>query len=212
MSKAVFFASIVIMACAPIAVAHPFHLCVGQMKWNNDSKSWEVSLRLHPQDLESAMTTEIYGNSAGKKVTTEDTDFPTMVTKFLNRHFFLRRTPIAMKSDELAAILRGEANSEIVGNGMPEEQRELRSQLTWVGMEQERGWLWLHFEMSQPQCDVQLQKFWLTHSVLLESVEKQENTIAIDPTISPKYSLQFQQGTPIKEFASVKANALNPLQ
>jgi len=35
--------------------AHPFHVCVGQMTWNAEAKHWEVSLRLHPQDLERSM-------------------------------------------------------------------------------------------------------------------------------------------------------------
>ena len=181
--------------------AHPFHLCVGQMKWNVDSKIWEVSLRLHPQDLETALTAERNKLSTGRntekasqRVSVDDADFSDLATKYLDSHFFVRATPLAMNDEEFNAILRSQIKSG-TENG---------STLKWIGMEQERGWLWIHFELTQPSVQPEHQKLWLVHRILLDSVERQENTIAIDPTITEKYSLQFRSGREFQELKSKK--------
>lgn len=205
----VFCASVIL--CGTIACAHPFHLCVGQMKWNTESKVWEVSLRLHPQDLELAMTNEMFAGDVTKKVSTEDSEFPAQVTEYLGRHFFLRKTPKAMNEVELDAILRAELKTELSLQSQPKKggsaenessgkPKPERSAVQWVGMEQEKGWLWLHIEVSPPTFEPSREKLWLVHRLLLESVGRQENTISVDPTDSKKFSLQFQQGASFREF------------
>jgi hypothetical protein len=184
--------------------AHPFHLCVGQMQWNGASKAWEVSLRLHPQDLENAMSVSKDSNQPSQRVSIDDDGFSDLAIAYINKEFFLRKTPKAMDSKELDAILRSEsketADSAANADTAKSNQSELRSTSRWVGMEQERGWLWLHFEMTEPEYDERVEKLWLVHRVLLEQVEKQENTIAILPLGSPKFSLQFQPGNTFREF------------
>ena len=186
-----------VVFCLPLSSlvhAHPFHLCVGQMKWNADSKLWEVSLRLHPQDLETAISKERYADQAGKKISIDDEDFPEVALEYLNRHFFLRSSPLAMNKEEFKAILRSQAARK-VGEEIPKEQ----SSLKWVGKEAERGWLWIHLELTPPTIEHERQKLWFVHRLLIDSVERQENTIVIDPTASKKYSLQFRSGEEFQE-------------
>lgn len=178
------------------AIAHPFHLCVGQMKWNADSNLWEVSLRLHPQDLEAAINREQIQDGRANKIGIDDDGFSEMAIKYLAVHFFLRRTPQAMNKEEFKALVG--SNSKL-----PENADSETSKLKWIGKEQERGWLWIHLEMTPPKLDVERQKLWFVHNLLIASVERQENTIAIDPLASKKYSLQFRTGL---EFQEMKRN------
>ena len=174
--------------------AHPFHLCVGQMKWNVESKVWEVSLRLHPQDLELAISKERFRDQPGKKISIDDEDFQEAAIEYLNRHFFLRSSPLAMNKEEFKAILHSQTK-EKEREDSPVDQ----STLKWVGKESEKGWLWIHFELTQPTVDLERQKIWFVHRLLVQSVERQENTIAIDPTVSKKFSLQFRLGEEFQE-------------
>lgn len=169
--------------------AHPFHLCVGQMKWNLQSNSWEVSLRLHPQDLERALSAERSQEKPNERVSVDDDGFSDLATKYLGTRFFVRRTPHAVNAEEFKAILQSETKTA----------PELVSSIKWVGMEQERGWLWIHLELTQPSVQPELHKLWFVHRILLDTVERQENTIAIDPTRTEKYSLQFRSGLEFQE-------------
>lgn len=174
---------------APTLYAHPFHLCVGQMKWNSQSNSWEVSLRLHPQDLEKALSAERSKDKPNERVSVDDDGFSDLATKYLGSRFFVRRTPHAMNAEEFSAILQSETKPD----------PELVSSIQWVGMEQERGWLWIHLELTQPSVQPEQHKLWFVHRILLDAVERQENTIAIDPTRTEKYSLQFRSGLEFQE-------------
>jgi len=164
------------------------------MKWNAESKVWEVSLRLHPQDLETAISKERFVNQPGKKISIDDEDFPEVAMEYLNRHFFLRISPLALNQEEFKAILRSQSARK-AGEESPREQ----STLKWVGKEAERGWLWIHLELNQPTIEPERQKIWFVHRLLIDSVERQENTIAIDPTASKKFSLQFRIGEEFQE-------------
>jgi hypothetical protein len=188
-------------------LAHPFHLCVGQMKWNAKTSVWEVSLRLHPQDLEAAMSRELYGDQAGRKVSTEETGFALLAIKYLDRHFFFRRTPAAMNLDEIRAILRSEAavgSAESQSKLQSAEPASERSSLKWVGSEQERGWLWIHLEMKQPSIEKDMHRLWFVHRLLLDHVDRQENTISMDPVNTPKLSFQFKKDEEIRELPYFK--------
>ena len=185
------------------AFAHPFHLCVGQMKWNQKAGAWEVSLRLHPQDLEAAMTSDLFRNDPSKKVSAEDRNFPELAQKYLSQCFFIRRTPLAMSLEETMAALTDERSSDSKSNQAGEIPAD-RSTLKWVGTEQEKGWLWIHFEMKPPETKKGEHKLWLVHRVLLEHVVRQENTVSIDPAVSSKFALQFKKGEDVREMTSPK--------
>jgi len=186
----------IINLSASMLYAHPFHLCVGQMKWNLDSRVWEVSLRLHPQDLETAMSENLFKQEPSKRVSIDDDGFPDLATKYLGSDFFLRRTSLEMRNEEFKAWLR--STSKPTSNEVLEP---VESTLKWIGMERERGWLWIHFEMTQPSVEVETEKLWFVHRLLLATVARQENTIAIDPTEVKKFSLQFRSG---EEFHEMK--------
>lgn len=184
---------------ASMCCAHPFHLCVGQMKWNLDAKVWEVSLRLHPQDLETAMSEDLFKEEPLKRVSIDDDGFPDLATKYLCSNFFVRRSPLAMNNEEFKAGLRSKSKPTLT-----EEVDQVESTLKWIGMERERGWLWIHVEMTQPSVQVERQKLWLVHRLLLDTVARQENTIAIDPTATKKFSLQFRSGEEFQEMKPKK--------
>ena len=186
-----------------IASAHPFHLCVGQMKWNQKAGAWEVSLRLHPQDLEAAMTADLFRDNSSKKVSAEDPNFPELAQKYLSQCFFIRRTPFAMSLEETMAILSVERSPDLATDKSNEILAE-RSTLKWVGTEQEKGWLWIHLEMKPPETKKGEHKLWLVHRVLLEHVVRQENTVSIDPAVSPKFALQFKKGEDVRELTRPK--------
>ncbi len=182
--------------------AHPFHLCVGQMKWNADAKVWEVSLRLHPQDLEKAMSAELQIGEHAQPVSIDDAGFSDLATRYLSSHFYVRSSSLAMNSQEFAAILRSRAHawtttaSDPTTKGASDQDN---SSLKWIGMEQERGWLWIHLELTQPSFQTERKKLWIVNRILINAVERQENTVAIDPVSTRKFSLQFRSGEEFQE-------------
>ncbi|MCE3017555.1 MAG: hypothetical protein LW870_16975 [Pirellula sp.] len=180
--------------CPPRVFAHPFHVCVGQMTWNAESKHWEVSLRLHPQDLERSMkawrTSSLPPNStpaeieaALKGCSLEEREFEELVVSYLDSQFFLRRAPMAMQKDELEKVL----------NSTTREAKDF-SKLKWVGREQEKGWLWIHLEMQPPEADLSVYRVWLCHQLFMEAVSRQENSVVVQPTKQIKYSLEYKKG------------------
>ena len=183
-----------VVSLAKASASHPFHVCIGQMQWNAAEGFWEVSLRMQPQDLEKAMSSEF-----GEVISVEDKDFQERAVAYLNTQFLIWRRPesetLARVTDALTevALPRGLRTDESDA-AWPED----RSRLKWVGMEQEKGWIWLHFEMLPPK-DAVASSNWLVHRVFLETVERQENSVSILPTRATRYSLQFKKGTPAQQ-------------
>lgn len=190
-----------------VAYVHPFHLCVGQMTWNTESERWEVSLRLHPQDLELAMNREasLATPSLGQKFSVEDSDFPANATLYINQHLFLRRTAFITTLNELTAILQSEANEVSKADATEKSHPDVnRSQLKWIGMEQEKGWLWIHMEMESPVWNAEKEKLWMINELLLDHVPRQENTMAVDPVLQAKFSMQFKKDQRIRELSRTR--------
>ncbi|MBM3964500.1 MAG: hypothetical protein FJ308_05450 [Planctomycetes bacterium] len=188
------------MAYAP----HPFHVCIGQMEWNGSDR-WEIALRVHPQDLEKELSKVV-----GKSISIEDDTFPGLVTDFLNGQFFIVRFSIDLSHqeiDERISEISKEAHSEAdtvtkadVAEGKT-LQDPTRSHLKWVGMESERGWIWIYLELFPPRSEsVTESRDWLVHQLFLETVERQENSVVVYPqprtNSARKYSLQFKKGQP----------------
>jgi hypothetical protein len=73
-----------------------------------------------------------------------------------------------------------------------------RSTLQWVGMESERGWLWIHLELTPPVARGPESKMYLAHRIFLDRIEMQENTVAILHAPGSRSSLQFKKGESIK--------------
>ncbi len=167
--------------------AHPFHVCVAQMEWNEENRLWEVSIRLHPQDLERVLS-----QSRGKPTSMEDPDFSKHVIPFLSKQFAIVDAP---RSQTLADVIAA----------MDSEESPSRSELRWVGMESERGWLWIHMEMIPLKDDAITATpengSWLVHRIFLDTIDRQENSVRIIRG-ADRYSLQFQRG---KEAQAMKA-------
>jgi hypothetical protein len=193
-----------------VTAAHPFHVCIGQMQWNPAESHWEVSLRLHPQDLERAMSA-----AAGKPISMEDEDFSETALAYLNQQFFICRRPDGSDLKGLVEALDAGASGKQVAESVPIAAQgtartnlgasdrpiagaiadDERSTLKWVGMENERGWLWVYLELVPPTLESGTQA-WLVHRVLLDTVERQENSVSILIERSNRYALQFKKGTP----------------
>jgi hypothetical protein len=197
-----------------VTASHPFHVCIGQMQWNSAESYWEVSLRLHPQDLERAMST-----AAGKPISMEDEDFSETALAYLNQQFFICRRPVGSDVKGLVEALDADASLDRVAASVPSSAdgtarskdgaqdgsktrsiagaiaADERSTLKWVGMENERGWLWVYLELVPPAIESGTQA-WLVHRVLLDTVERQENSVSILIERTNRYALQFKKGTP----------------
>lgn len=182
--------------------SHPFHVCIGQMEWN-DSDRWEVALRVHPQDLEKELS-----KAVGKSISVEDEQFPQLVTDFLNDQFFVLRVPVDLGQQEIhqrnseisKGTLRGAESTTLTETADENHHKDqTRSNLKWIGMESERGWVWIYLEMYPPRLErTNGLRDWLVHQLFLDTVERQENSVVIYPqprtTSSKKYSLQFKKG------------------
>ncbi len=135
------------MAASP-AFAHPFHLCSGEMEFNTKTGRWEVAIKLHPSDLETAIR-----KKAGKKVDVTIKEGSPELLDYLTKHFALSIAEPAEKAD-----------------------KNEQGKIEFVGAEMERGWLWLYFEIPAPEGKGAVS---LTHTILLDEVEKQSNTILV---------------------------------
>lgn len=185
--------SLALAWAAPATTAsamHPFHVCIGQMQWNPSEQHWEVSLRMHPLDLEQALQA-----IHGKAVSQEQQDFQELATDFLSHQFFLIPLP--------KSINPADANERIKQIPLTRPSKEPAinsnlSQLQWIGMENERGWLWIHFELIPPTSVEPNEQLHLAHRIFLDRIEKQENSVAILFSRTDRSSLQFKKGQAVR--------------
>ena len=172
------------------------------MRHNAQSGTWEVSLRMHPRDLELALS-DLHKES----VTRESENFPKAAVDFLENQFFLVSLSETLSTKEIAEQVSGLApmrslerksppRSDTEGN--PSLPMGNRSTLQWVGMESERGWLWIHLELTPPVAGAVESKMYLAHRIFLDRIEMQENTVALLHAPGSRSSLQFKKGEPIK--------------
>jgi hypothetical protein len=196
------------MALVSCANAHPFHICVGQMRWNEEEKYWELSLRLHPQDLEQSMQRWRLSQSrdelqkgrpveallAGCRV--EDPDFEIHAIAFLNQHFFLYHQEADKKPVRIEEVM-----------GTSSNEPHAKSKLVWVGKEYEKAWVWLHMELHPPQQPSSDSRLYLCHNVLLGEIPEQENSVLVEQQGRQRFSLQFK-GNEVAKPLEPEANAL----
>jgi hypothetical protein len=182
--------------------SHPFHVCIGQMRHNAQSGTWEVSLRMHPRDLELALS-DLHQES----VTRESENFSKAALDFLENQFFLISLSDTLSTKEIAEQISGlEPMRSLERKSTPSSHTEgnpslpmgKRSTLQWVGMESERGWLWIHLELTPPAASGAGSKMYLAHRIFLDRIEMQENTVAILHAPGSRGSLQFKKGESIK--------------
>lgn len=186
-----------VLASSEVIANHPFHVCVGQMQYNAQTSRWEVSLRVHPRDLELALT-DVHRRSVSR----EDKDFPEQALDYLENQFLLMHYPdsqdmkvIQSRVSELAPARSLEDKDKAIAS---------RSRLEWIGMESERGWLWIHLELIPPQSDSSKGRLYLVHRIFLDRIEAQENSVAILYTRRDRSSLQFKKGQSVKPFSQTE--------
>ena len=186
-------AVLILMALASVVSAHPFHVCVGQMRWNEEEKYWELSLRLHPQDLEQSMQRWRISQSrdelekgrpveallAGCRV--EDPDFESHAIEFLNQNFFLYHREAGEKLNHSEGSLEASSN-----------EANSKSKLVWVGKEYEKAWVWLHMELHPPKQPASDSRLYLCHKVFLGEIAEQENSVFVEQSGRQRFSLQFK--------------------
>ena len=163
---------------------------------------------MHPQDLEKALASELQKVKSGKRVSIEDDDFPEVVTKYLNANFYVHRSAATMKRDEFKAILDSLKEEswpkKLATPGKAKDENAPKSTLVWIGKEQEFGWLWMHLELTAPKVESDNEKLWMVNRILFDSVERQENTVAVDSVSNKKFKLQFRIDEEFQELKPAK--------
>ena len=177
---ALFFATI------PCPANHPFHICVGEMDWDEEKECWEVALRLHAEDLRRAMA-----GINERDVELKPGDLPPELGKLLEAHFFVAESLADQKPDQ------GSSESSVEEDALAQQpqgdaasnrpQGTKVSRLELVGTESSRGWFWVYFRLHEskpefpegtPDAKAKPVRF-LHHTILLDQVEDQSNTLLV---------------------------------
>jgi hypothetical protein len=141
-------------------LAHQFHTSVAELDWNADSGRWEVSVRIHASDLELALDRQF-----GRKLNIESSGATEWIQKYVQSRFQIVSQDavekLALPVDRTSKSANETANT---------------SQIDWVGQEVEGGWMWLYFELAQPDSK---QPLALVSQLLTEINEDQNNIVSI---------------------------------
>jgi hypothetical protein len=185
-------------ATSPSPANHPFHICVGEMDWDEERGCWEIALRLHAEDIQREMA-----KIDGKEVELQPGERPPALEKLLEAHFFITQSLVDQKPDQrsLEPETKGlDASKQAEGTaGNIRLQGTKVSRLELVGTESSRGWFWVYFRLHESKQEipegsssakVDLVRF-LHHTILLDQVEGQSNTLLVR-TGKQRKSLTFQ--------------------
>ena len=145
------FVAVSIFTAIP-ANAHPFHACLAEMKWSEKNSSYQVALKVDPNDLEEAVAFHSKNNkfkldeteAAGKAI------FAYLKTRFV--------------ATQLTETSNDKKKSETI---LP---------LKWVGHESDVKEAWLYFEIP---IKADQSRFSLKNTLLLEINEKQVNLVTV---------------------------------
>jgi hypothetical protein len=183
--------SFVVLALGLItpASAHPFHLCTGEMRWKADTERWEVGLKIHPQDLIRAIEAK-----TGKKIDLDGKKDVEVMSNYMASQFYFD--------------FGKDANS--VQKVSETEFTAIRERFKWVGLEEEKGWVWIYFELSTPKMEKggEAESLWLTNQLLLDAIDKQENSVLLKRG-EERLSLQFSEQ---QRSAEIPSNFIEVIQ
>lgn len=144
-----------------LAQSHPFHTSVAELDWNAQAKRWEVSLRVHSGDLESALT-----RLAGKNIDIESPQTEELIQRYLVSRFqFIAQS----EADKMKASIKSPDKQLLM-------ETKSTQKLDWVGSELEGNWMWLYFELSPPESSEQLV---LVSQLLTEINDDQINILSV---------------------------------
>jgi hypothetical protein len=78
---------LILVPLGSVARAHPFHVSAAEVEHNRETKSLEISLRVHPDDLEKAL-----GQRARRRIDLERSDgIDELIAEYLRERFMIRR-------------------------------------------------------------------------------------------------------------------------
>ncbi len=166
--------------------SHPFHICIGEMDWDERRGCWEVALRLHAEDLQRAMV-----RSGGKAVELQPGELPPELGKVLEAHFYIAESladPKREKESSQPSVQDDVRTVQAPGDSASDRSEDVRvSRLELVGTEASRGWFWVYFRLyelkAEPIDRTSEAKAdggrFLYHTILLDQVEDQSNTLLV---------------------------------
>lgn len=141
---------------------HPFHVSLAEAQWNSDRSRLKIALRLHPRDLDAALS-----ESSGRRILLEKEsaeNVEKLLTTYLANSIYLS----ASRADAMAS------------DAKPIAAR--RERFHWVGIENEVRYVWVYFELERPEAD---EPVWLTNRVIFETEPTQINTLQLLRTDPP---------------------------
>lgn len=141
---------------------HPFHISIAEAEFNPQSERFEVSLKVHANDLEQSLRL-----MTGEKLDVEKDDIGEAVENFIDRFFYLLPAKVAKQIEERSLDAAGDANAD-------EAQEFARSKCKFAGKELDTTWIWLYFELELPETDAPLA---VVDAIFLDRIEKQINTL-----------------------------------
>lgn len=107
-------------AASPLS-AHPFAVTSTEVEYNEETRTFEVSMRVYPEQLEQALRKE-----TGRTISLEQsTDIDNLILRYLSSHFSIRNSTIAAK---------------------PTAEKSHPS-IRWIGKEVTPKSVWIYFEV-----------------------------------------------------------------
>lgn len=143
---------------------HPFHVSVAEAQWNSDRSRLKVALRLHPRDLDAALS-----ETHGRRIILEKESAESsekLLTAYLSNSLFLSASP-----------------EQALDSGA-KQVADRRGRFHWVGFEDEIRYVWVYFELERVAAD---EPVWLTNRVIFDAEPTQINTLQLlrtDPPIA----------------------------
>mgnify|MGYP003349561288 FL=1 len=127
---------------------------------------------------------------------------------YLANQFFLLREPEGTANstiiDRVEKLPELRSAEQTISSPQPNSLQDAvpvqqRSELQWVGLEHERGWLWIHLELIPPK-DEPGTVLYLVHRIFLNQIDRQENSVQILFSRTQRSSLQFKRQSPVRLF------------
>jgi hypothetical protein len=130
-----------------VMLTHPLAVTLAEMEYNRESRCFEVALRIYPESLDSALATMPPSSPAVPR----EPDPSRAILDYLESRFRVRRTD-ARPTDPPPAPFR------------------------WIGQQQERGALWLFFEIP---WEGSTDRLTIHSTILFDVYREQVNTVLL---------------------------------
>lgn len=169
---------LVLVGLTSAVYAHAFHITVSEAEMNHKTGSLEISMRVHPGDLEVAL-----GRMTGRRIRLEkEPNIDALITDYLRRSVKLqgaakqavdKAVKKRMASSQKDAVITKTQTDKSKKAG---EADKATPKIRWVGKEISVKWAWLYFEI--PSAG-KLDGATLTNKVFHEILADQENTMLL---------------------------------